>query len=84
MPTLSEEIDAYEGMRRTLQADHFGKWVVVYGRKLAGVHESFEEAADHAVRNFGRGPYLIKEVGAPPVALPASVAYRPVAGHAGG
>ena len=83
MTTLAEEISAYEGMRRTLEIDHFGKWVVVYGGKLVGTYDSFEEAADHAVRSFGRGPYLIREVGAPPSTLPASVLYHPVADHAG-
>ena len=78
MQTLTEEIAAYEGMRRTLEIDHFGKWVVVYGGKLAGVYDSFEKAADDAVSRFGRGPYLIREVGAPPTTLPASVLYHPV------
>ena len=83
MKTLTEEIAAYEGMRRTLEIDHFGKWVVVHGAKLAGAYDSFEEAADYAVRSFGRGPYLIREVGSPPSTLPASVIYRPLAGHGG-
>jgi len=46
--------------------------------KFVGDFESFEDAAAEAVSRFGRGPYLIREVGAAPMTLPASVLYRPV------
>ena len=82
MATLSEEIAAYEDMRRTLETDRFGKWVIVHDKKLAGVYESFEATAEDAVGRFGRGPYLIRKVGEPPVTLPASALYRPVTGRA--
>ena len=78
MTTLSSQIAAYEEMRDLLETDHFGKWVVFHGGELVNTYESFEEAAEEAVLRFGRGPYLIRQVGAPPVALPASVLYRPV------
>lgn len=77
MTTLSEEIAAYESMQRSLEMDYFGKWVVFHNKNLSGVYDSFESAAADAVRRFGRGPYLIREVGAGPVRLPASVLYRP-------
>ncbi len=76
--TLSSQIAAYEEMRDVLETDHFGTWVVFHGGKLVGAYESFEEAAQDAVHRFGRGPYLIRRVGAPPINLPASVQYRPV------
>ena len=82
MSTLTEEISAYESMQRTLEADHFGKWVVIHDKKLIGTFDSFESAAETAVERFGSGPYLIREVGAPPVTLPASVLYHPVGDHA--
>ena len=78
MTTLSTQIAAYEEMRDALETDHFGKWVVFYGGKLVDPYESFEEAAEDAVRRFGRGPYLIRQVGAPPITLPAPVLYRAV------
>ena len=78
MTTLSSQILAYEEMRNSLETDHFGRWVVFHDGELEGTYESFEEAAEDAVRRFGRGPYLIRQVGAPPVTLPASVLYRPV------
>ncbi len=82
MSTLTEEISAYEEMQRTLEGDHFGKWVVIHDKELTGVYDSFELAAETAVERFGSGPYLIREVGAPPVTLPASVLYRPTSNHA--
>ena len=78
MTTLSNQIAAYEKKRDALEADHFGNWVVFHGGELVDTYESFAEAAEDAVRRFGRGPYLIRQVGAPPVRLPASVLYRPV------
>ncbi len=77
MAELDQEIAAFEGMSRDLEAHYMGKWVVVHDLKLTDVYESFENAAQDAVRKFGRGPYLIRQVGALPVALPASVMFRP-------
>ena len=73
MAVLSNELSAYEDMRGQLETDHFGQWVVLHDEKLAGTYKSFEAAAEDAVRRFGRGPYLIRQVGAPPMTLPASV-----------
>ena len=79
VPALSKEIAAYEGMRRELETDHSGRWVIVYGEPLVGLYDTFEEAAEYAIERFGRGPYLIREVGAAPITLPASVLYYLVA-----
>lgn len=70
---LSAEIAAYERMQTELELDHFGKWVVVHDEKLFGAYEDFQEAADQAVRAFGRGPFLIRQVGAGPITLPPSL-----------
>ena len=78
-PALTREIAAYEGMRSALETDHLGKWVVVHGGELAGLYDTFEDAAAQAVERFGAGPYLIREIGAPPITLPASALYNPVA-----
>ena len=77
MSELKREIGAYEKMRPDLEAEHLGKWAVVHDEKLVNVYDSFEAAAEDAVRQFGRGPYLIRQIGAPPVTLPASVLYHP-------
>ena len=74
------EIPAYEQMQGQLEQDHLYEWAVVCGGKLIGTYEEFEVAADEATRRFGRGPYLIRQIGAPPPSLPASVLHRPVYG----
>jgi hypothetical protein len=74
---LDEDIQAYDDMRPKLEADHMGRWVVLYDRKLISIFDGFEDAAREAVAQFGRGPYLIRQVGAPLFALPASVMYNP-------
>jgi len=75
-PDIESEISAYEQMQKELEARHMGKWVLFYGGKLVSIYDSFEAAAEDAVRRFGRGPYLIRQIGAPPVILPASVMYH--------
>ena len=78
MATLTREIAAYERMREDLESEHHGRWVVVHDERLVDTYPSFELAADDAVSRFGRGPYLIREVGGRPPSLPASVLYRPL------
>ena len=73
---VNKEIAAYEKLQPELEANHMGKWVLIHEEKLVGVFESFEDAAEQAVEKFGRGPYVIRQVGASPVVLPASVMYR--------
>ena len=78
MTTLSQQIAVYEEMRNVLEADYFGKYVIFHNRTFIGAYDSFQDAAVVAVERFGRGPYLIRQVGAGPVTLPASILYRPV------
>lgn len=76
---LDIEIAAYEGVQSDLEADHWGEWVVFHGGMLRGTFGDFQKAANAAVTQFGRGPYLIRQVGAPQeIHLPASLLYRPV------
>ncbi len=77
MATINEDISAYERMREDLELRLMGKWVLIHDGDLIATHESFDAAAVEAVQRFGRGPYLIRKVGAPPVTLPASVMYHP-------
>lgn len=78
MQSLTKEIAAYESMLEELESEHLGEWAVVRGEELIGTYESFELAADDAVQRFGRGPYLIREIGGRPTVIPASVLYRPI------
>jgi hypothetical protein len=78
MAELKDDIAAYDAMKADLEAKCLGKWVVFRDRKLIGTYDSFDAAANEAVHRFGRGPYLIRQVGAPPISMPASVMYHPV------
>ena len=76
MADIDTEIAAYERIRPDLEVQHTGKWVLVHDGQLINTFNNFEAAASEAVRSFGRGPYLIRQVSAPPVTLPASVMYH--------
>ena len=80
MPDVNDEIAAYGRKQKELEEKHMGKWVLFHNGSLVSVYESFEAAAEDAVSKFGRGPYLIRQVGAPALTLPASVMFRPVYG----
>lgn len=77
MAELDAEIAAYEARREELEEHHMHKWVLFHGENFLGAFDDFNTAAGEAVRRFGGGPYLIRQVGAPPPALPASILFRP-------
>ncbi len=77
MAELSMEIAAYARLKDRLETDHVGKWVVIHDETVAGTFDEFSEAAEFAVREFGRGPYLIRQVGVAPAPLSASLLYQP-------
>jgi hypothetical protein len=74
---IQHEIEAFHRIQATLEAEHMGEWVLIFGGKTISFYTSFEVAADDAVKRFGGGPFLIRQIGAPPITLPASVMYRP-------
>ena len=76
MSPIEDDIEAFKEMRAKLEAEHMGRWVLIYQRNLVRVYDSFDEALQDAGQQFGKGPYLIRRVGAPPMVLPASVMYR--------
>jgi hypothetical protein len=80
MTALRDEIDTYESLRSQLEAEHNGEWVLIRDKELIGAFPAFDQVAAEAVRRFGRGPYLIRQVGARTVTLPASVMYGPLHG----
>lgn len=73
--TLDADIAAYDAQKAELEAKYLGKWVVFHQGKFIGSYPDFNSAAKTAVEQFGRGPYLIRQVGQQPVTLPASVVY---------
>lgn len=78
MGALDKEIAIFESMKDDLEADYLHKWVVIHDDEFVGAYDTFQHAAEVAVLRYGRGPYLITQVGAPPVTLPASVLYKPI------
>ena len=78
MTDVQANIAAFESSKADLESTHMGKWVVFHDTKLVDIYDSFEAAASEAVKAFGRGPYLIRQIGAAPVALPASIMFRQV------
>lgn len=78
MGALDKEIAAFEKMRERLEAQHMGKWVLFYQEKMIGTFDTFNDAAQEAVKKFGVGPYLIRQIGARPQSLPASVLHWPI------
>ncbi len=77
MAEIKSDILAYQKMQAELEAKHMGKWVLFHNESFIAVFDSFEDAAAQAVERFGRGPYLIKQVGEIPQTLPASVMFVP-------
>lgn len=75
MADLDREIAAFEAMQPELEANQRGKWVLLRSGELVGTFDTFDMAASVAVSRFGRGPYLIRQIGAPPVIIPASAMY---------
>lgn len=76
MTGLKKEIKAYESMLEYLEQKHFGQWVIFRNEQLIAAHADFQDAAQDAVSRFGRGPYLIRRVGALPPVLPPYVMYK--------
>lgn len=77
MSVLKDDIAAFEKMRSRLEAEHDREWVVFHGGEFIGAFEDFEMAAEEALERFDVGPYLIRQVGAPPVQLPGGMVFTP-------
>lgn len=79
MTVLDKEIATFDAKKNELEKHHLGKFVVIRGDEVVGTWDTMDAAATEAVRKFCRGPYLIRQIGAPPISIPASVFARPVA-----
>lgn len=77
--TLEENIAAYESKSAELEAHHKGKFALIYDGEFIDSFDNFHNAAIQAVERFGKGPYLIRQVGAAPLRMPASVMLHRVA-----
>jgi len=81
MAELKDEIAAYEKIQADLESKAMGQWALIHDLQLVDTFKTFEDAAAIAVQKFGRGPYLIRQIGAAPMTLPASVMYNVVHGN---
>lgn len=75
---LAKEIERYNKHRADLESGHVGEWAVVYAEDPIKTFQDFQDAANFAVTNYGRGPYLIRQVGMHRVIFnPISAVLRP-------
>ncbi len=77
MTVLSDDIAAFERIRQQLETTHRDHWVVFHQGEFVGAFPDFEAAASTAVERFDAGPYLIRQVGAPPIQLPGGMIFTP-------
>ncbi len=78
MEELAREAEVYRRHRSQLEADHLGEWIVIHGDEIVGTYPDFQDAARVAVVRFGRGPYMIREIGEHKQFLSASLLYNPI------
>jgi len=72
---LERELATLEKERNRLKREHAGKFVLIHGGEVIGTYDDFDKAADEGIRLFGREPFLIRQVGAKPVEIPAALVY---------
>ena len=77
LTVLANEAALYEQRRKEFEQRHMLEWVVIRGKDVT-FFENFDGAAQSAVERFGRGPYLIRQIGAQIRPLPASFAFRSI------
>jgi hypothetical protein len=75
MADITKDIEAFNNMRVKIESQYLGKWILIHDEKFISAFDSFEKAAEDAVKQFGAGPYLIRQAGAPQIPIPASVAF---------
>ena len=66
MSVLSADIASFEEMRSELETQHRLEWVVFYKGRFIDVYPDFDAAASDAIDRFDSGPFLIRQLGAPP------------------
>ena len=62
-PILEVESQFYETMRDEFVAKYPDRFLLIYGAELIGDFETFSDATDEGVRQFGTGPFLVRKSG---------------------
>ena len=76
---LRKNMEAFDGQADWLAEHHNGKFVIYCEATFVASFDTFDAAAREAIRRFGQGPYLIRQVGCPrEFPMPASVAFSRV------
>jgi len=84
MLPATEETAYFNSCKQALLDEHSGKFAVVCGRRLVGVHPSLDLALKAAADAFGDGnlcdgaPVLINEIGEAPRVRVVAQARRPI------
>ena len=82
--SLEENIKAYETQQEELEKHYMGKYVIFHNRKKIDTFDTFDAAAREAIRQFGRGPYLIRKVGKKDIRLSSLHLFTLAQTHAAG
>ena len=78
MDELTQEYAVYECKREELEAAHTGKYVLIKGDEVIGTFDTLDDALRVAVKRFGRGPYLIEEIGLPMPEMVLPISFGPL------
>lgn len=76
--TLATENSVYESRKEQFEKEHNQEWVVIHESEVVGFFPNLQEAADAAIERYGKGPYLIRQVGVPDLPLPLSMFTKPI------
>ncbi len=66
MGVLTADIASFEKMRNELESRHCLQWAVFHDGQFIDVYPDFDAAASDAIDRFDTGPFLIRQIGAPP------------------
>lgn len=58
---LECELATYQARLPALLA-HEGQWVVVHQDRVAGIWQTFEDAMRAGYKEFGLGPFMVKQI----------------------
>lgn len=62
---LDADVRAFEALQEELEREHFDEFVLFFDGKFVGSFPDFNSAGREALSRFGKGPYLIQQVGSP-------------------
>lgn len=71
---LEAELATFARNLELLEREHHGKFVVVHGDEIVDTFDTFQAAADEALRRFGDSEsYLIRQIKGAPIRLSPAI-----------